>query len=305
MSLFEQIPAHNISQFSFGQVRSLHNESYVKSYFHPIENYLPYHTHDFYEINIVYGGEGKHIFGNREMLTRKGDVFIIPPYVKHGYSSSGDLNVYHILLSNLFLAEFSAILKNMRGYGLLFNLEPMLREHTDSAFYLRRSDIRFESLSTYIDMIEEQAGERESYEAEKTAQVLSLIGALSKAIYKLKPIEADSLPHKHALGVIEGIEYIEEHFNEKIDVASAASKSALSYTTFLRYFKKITGVTPTAYQLSCKIKNAVNLLLNTGDTILKIALDCGFYDSSHFIKEFIRAKGIPPSNFRKNSRGDG
>jgi len=93
MSLFEQIPAHSVSTFSFEHVFSPHNDSYVKSYFHLIDDFLPYHTHDFYEINIVYDGTGKHIFGEKEILTGRGDVFIIPPHEKHGYSSNGNLNV--------------------------------------------------------------------------------------------------------------------------------------------------------------------------------------------------------------------
>ena len=301
MAIFDKIPEHTISCFEFGSVRIENDEKYVKSYFHPIKDFLPSHKHGFYEINIICDGVGKHVFGSREILTRKGDVFVIPPNIEHGYSSSGSLTVYHILLSELFFARFSETLSEMRGYGLLFDLEPLLRSRIDGALYLKNSDIPFDVLKKYIDMIEECVLEG-GFEAERCAHVLSLIAVLSRAMSQGRQIEADSFPRKQALTVIESMEYIDVHYAQKIDFRELASRGAVSYSTFLRRFKGLSGMTPAKYQLGCKIKAAANMLLATNESVLTVALENGFFDSSHFIREFIKEKGISPNEFRKKAR---
>jgi len=299
MSIIERIPEHRISVFKFEDVRSRPGGRYVKSYYHDLTRFLPYHTHDFYEINIVYSGVGKHQLAGRELLTQKGDVFIIPPHARHGYSCHETLTVYHILLSNLFVANFDQLLKKMRGYDLLFNFEPMLREHVEKAFYLKAGDIPFEVLKTHIDRIEFCTQTEEDYETEKAAHVLSLIATLSKSIHELKPLNIEALPNEHVLTVIESMEYIEGHCEEKLDFMKMPLRSALSYSTYLKYFKKLSGTTPAKYQNSCRIRKAVGMLLNSNDSILTIALSCGFYDSSHFIREFMKEKQVSPSDFRQ------
>lgn len=302
MSINQSIPQHSKPLFNFEDVKTAHNEKYIKSYYHELSDFLPLHTHAFYEINIISSGAGKHRFGDKEILTRKGDIFIIPPHTRHGYSCNEKLKVYHILLSELFVATFSRLLKNMKGYDLLFNYEPMLRGRINENFYLRSGDIPTDTVKTFIDLIEGCSEGDEIYEAEKLSHVLSLIAALSKAIHELKPLACDSFPDKHTLSLIESMEYIEMHFAEKIDIKDLSQRTALSYSTYLRYFKKLSGSTPTEYQNACRIKNASSRLLNTTDSIMNIGLDCGFYDSSHFIREFLRLTGLTPTEFRRDKR---
>ena len=122
MSLLEQIPLHDTAIFNFDEVPYEKNHKYIKSYHHCIADFLPYHTHDFFEINIVFSGVGLHRLENRDILTRQGDIFVIPPNMKHGYSCHKDLNVFHILLSHSFIDVFLPLLEKMHGYNMLFNI---------------------------------------------------------------------------------------------------------------------------------------------------------------------------------------
>lgn len=296
------IPMHEKPLFAFEDVKDRHNGIYVKSYYHHFPDFIPHHTHDFYEINIVTAGVGKHLLGDRELLTQKGDVFIIPPHTRHGYSCKDGMTVYHILLSPLFLASFSPMLEKMRGFELLFHYEPLLREHLSRPFYLKSGDISFEVLKRSMDLIEDwSASEQEYYEMEKVAHTVSLIGVLSKAIHERNPLRTDAFSGEHVLTIIESMDYLDTHAEEKLDFQELARRSALSYSTYLRYFKKLAGTTPARYQTDCRIQRAVTLLLNGDDSILDVALSCGFYDSSHFIREFIRRKKISPGEFRRQA----
>ena len=300
MALIHPIPLHDTSLFKFENVNIDKNCRFIKSYHENIDNFLPTHTHNFYEINIVCNGVGIHVLEKREILTQRGDIFIIPPHMKHGYSCNEKLVVYHILLSNLFIDTYLSLLENIHGYNMAFYIEPLLRENIEKLYYLRSKDIPFEQLKQYISLIEDAQGN--DNESATIAHVLSLIAKLSNTIYSLRPINTETLSNKDMLTVLESMEYIENHFDSKIDIKKIAQKSGCSYSTYLRYFKTISGTTPSNYQIKCKIKNATNLLLNTNDSILSIALACGFYDSSHFIREFINEKNISPSDFRKKNK---
>lgn len=299
MPFLDPIPLHKTSLFTFEDVPYGGNRKYIKSYYHHLSDFIPYHTHDFYEINIVYRGVGMHQLEKKEILTQRGDVFIIPPHMKHGYSCHADLTVYHILLSNLFIDTFLSFLKKMRGYNMIFNIEPMFREYFEKPYYLKSEDIPFEQLKYHIALIEAH-NRADSNESATVAHILSLIATLSDTIYSLRPINADTLSNQHVLTVLESMEYIEKHSNDRIDFKEIAHKSAHSYSTYLRCFKLLSGTTPSKYQTKCKIKNAVSMLLNTNESILSIGLTCGFYDSSHFIREFIKEKGVSPSKYRKD-----
>ena len=65
-----------------------------------------------------------------------------------------------------------------------------------------------------------------------------------------------------------------------------------------RVFKKHFGVTIGQYQMDKKIRSATKKLFIEQDTIAQIALDCGFFDESHFIKTFKACHKITPHQFR-------
>lgn len=67
---------------------------------------------------------------------------------------------------------------------------------------------------------------------------------------------------------------------------------------FRRIFKKVIGVSPKYY---CKIIQLATVfqLLNTSEKekLHHLALDCGYYDQSHFIRDFQKLIGKSPENF--------
>jgi len=64
-------------------------------------------------------------------------------------------------------------------------------------------------------------------------------------------------------------------------------------------FKKIFGLTITEYYRKCRIEAACNLLKNSKLPLVEIALECGFYDQSHFCRYFQPVTGMSPLAYRK------
>jgi len=62
-------------------------------------------------------------------------------------------------------------------------------------------------------------------------------------------------------------------------------------------FKQETGLTPNNFILIKKIEQSKEMLKN-GHPIFDVAIDCGFYDNSHFYKNFKRFIGVNPLEFQ-------
>ena len=292
-----QIPEHRKAFWKFEDVHKCAGNQYVQYYAHTFNQLLPLHSHDFFEINMIVGGYGTHYIRGRELLTGKGDIFIIPPNIPHGYACKNQMTVYHILLSNRFIAEYGSLLGRLPGYRFLFHIEPLLRSSMDKPFYLKSESISIETVQRYIALIE--SNDSKDAESGSICHILSLIAEMSRKMHRLCGDTRSDLPDKKVYSLIESIEYIDHHCVEKMDYRTLADQCAVSYSTYWRLFKKLTGITPMEYQISCKIKMAEVLLQSTDDSILSVALTCGFYDSSHFIREFVKRKQMTPTEFRK------
>lgn len=91
--------------------------------------------------------------------------------------------------------------------------------------------------------------------------------------------------------------YLEEETFEKFSLENAAGKFGLDKYKFLRLFKHETGLTPNNYVILKRIEKS-KALLQTGNNLLDIAIETGFYDATHFCRVFRKITGITPVAYR-------
>lgn len=77
-----------------------------------------------------------------------------------------------------------------------------------------------------------------------------------------------------------------------------AQQFGLNKYKFLRLFKQETGLTPTNYILHQRIEKGKTLIKANFD-LTEVAITCGFYDSSHFHRNFQKFTGITPSTYKR------
>ncbi|MCK5675655.1 MAG: AraC family transcriptional regulator [Verrucomicrobia bacterium] len=98
------------------------------------------------------------------------------------------------------------------------------------------------------------------------------------------------------------LEYVRANYAKPIKLEGMAEVAHLSPSQFERRFKKVFHITPMKHLLSVRIRAACNLLASTNNTIASIALDAGFYDHSHFIRNFKKTMKCSPSEYRVQDR---
>ncbi|MEO2019571.1 MAG: AraC family transcriptional regulator [Fuerstiella sp.] len=95
------------------------------------------------------------------------------------------------------------------------------------------------------------------------------------------------------------VEFVTSHFGEEIGVADLAEKANLSSSQLHREFSRCFGITPNHYIREVRIGVARHLLESDQLTMAEIATQCGFYDQSHFSRQFKTSTGLSPLQYRK------
>ena len=256
---------------------------FIKSFIH--HNYdIGYHTHSFYELNIVLNGNGYHYIEEMVCEAKPGCVFLIPPYIRHGYVNKGNLNVYHMLIHREFIEKCFGEFRGTEAYCMLFETEPFLRAHYNENMYLILSEKDLYNLRLDIDAIED---------CHSIADCDIFINAIAKKILCRLCVLMANHSHsahkeirekKELMSIADCLNYIHRNFDEKITVKYLAERLKTSRSTFIRQFTRICGVSPHRYIQDFRIKKAKEYITDKHKTSTDVAQQCGFYDVSHMRK---------------------
>ncbi|MGE7989955.1 helix-turn-helix domain-containing protein [Pseudomonas sp. NPDC089554] len=111
-----------------------------------------------------------------------------------------------------------------------------------------------------------------------------------------KPHPVSGLPPSCARRVAD---YIHGHLDQPLPVEALAQCAGFSRAHFSRLFHASFSTTPHQYVMNARIELAKSMLLAGQESILEIALACGFQTSQHFARNFRSLTGLNPISFRK------
>lgn len=97
----------------------------------------------------------------------------------------------------------------------------------------------------------------------------------------------------------EAINYINEHYSEKITLEEISESAEMNTSYFSTLFKKETGENFQNYLTKVRIEKAKELLMTTNATMAEIAMKVGYMDTRYFSQSFMKIVGIKPSLYRK------
>ena len=262
---------------------------------HP-ENHI--HDHNFTEVVLILSGEGLYRLEEEERMIEAGDLLVIPPGVTHGYDRTKTLELVNLtyrtedlylpLLDAYELPLFELFFPagNTRREAQVF-LDPVLHlspgelADTTEKIRLLQKILRskhpghcFKALGIFIEIISFLAGKENSH----LASTLDFPGC----------------------GNI--LRLMRQNLKHNFSTAELAEHIHTSERTLLRRFKAATGSTPTEYLTNLRLQHAEKLLYATELSISEIALECGFYDGSHFSRLFSACHNISPRLYRQRKR---
>ncbi len=91
------------------------------------------------------------------------------------------------------------------------------------------------------------------------------------------------------------VRFLQENYNQSLDVSSIARFAGMSHSTLHHVFEKIVGQSPIQYLKKIRLHQARLMIVSNGLGASEAAYNVGYNNASQFSREFKRQFGLPPS----------
>jgi two-component system response regulator YesN len=95
-------------------------------------------------------------------------------------------------------------------------------------------------------------------------------------------------------------EYVDQHLEDKISIATAAQIAGLEDKYFSTYFRKKTGMRFTDWIAHARVARATNMMSKHDYTITWIASTLGFQELRTFERVFKKCTGMTAQSFKRS-----
>lgn len=113
------------------------------------------------------------------------------------------------------------------------------------------------------------------------------------------------IPSKKQLLIKPAVDFINQNFtNNALSVNQMAKLCGITDAYFRRIFMDTYSISPKEYIINLRIGYAKQLLKTQEFSVTEIALMCGYYEPSHFSREFKKRLGLSPNEYSKSLGSD-
>ncbi|OGV69981.1 MAG: hypothetical protein A2283_09500 [Lentisphaerae bacterium RIFOXYA12_FULL_48_11] len=120
----------------------------------------------------------------------------------------------------------------------------------------------------------------------------------------MKNEDGNSSPVLSCNRIMKVVNFMSLNFQKRISLDELASVASMSVSQFERRFRQVCHVSPVKYLAKIRVDSACRALRRSVSSLADIALESGFYDQSHFCRQFKKHTGLTPLQYRE-TRGLG
>ena len=265
-----------------------------------VGNRVPWHWHQWFEINYQVKGDAVSRIGQETIYMSPGDAVFINANVLHSVDSINEvLPKYYTLFFDMdFLTG---------GFNTLYSQKyvmPVLNSAGLQSFVIRPDSTNgIRMLGCLADLIELFDREPFGFEFKIRSRLSDFWLILFETTTEIRQKSTNSTQIDDAK-IRNMIEFIENHYFEKILVEDIAGAAGVSERECTRCFSKVIGQPPIDYLNRFRIRQAAGMLVETDRPIGDISGRCGFISDSYFGKIFKELMGCTPSDYRKGRISD-
>lgn len=241
------------------------------------------HAHAFWELYYLLDGECVYFMDGKSYALKPGAFVFIGTNCLHRTVAGGHERIWVGLdPSSLAAYELPAMLEADRS--VVIQLPPEARRRMEmflsclTECLAAKADGYAERAKLYLLCLITYAGEQAHTAAESAEHALSP-------------------RHKQAESVIR---YLEEHYQQKIQLDEIANELYISKYHLSHAFKQVTGVTIVDYLSAVRMRHARYMLATKNIRVAEVAERAGFQSLSHFNRTFRSQTGMTPLQYRKS-----
>ena len=235
---------------------------------------VPLHMHNFYEVEMILGGQGSNIINGISFPLTRGLLYLLSPSDTHQIDCEGSMTLFH--------AGFLADPEN----GLSIPLP-------DGGYVVQLTEQELAPFLHFFSIAENECNSQEPLRLQGAYAALSLI-LIHLLRHGRQCTAASSIQKLHP-----ALMYIWQHCSdESLDLQTVAESCSLSPSYFSSIFHKTFGQSFTAYLSECRLRCASYLLTETDMSITDVVYECGFSSPSRFFRVFKARFHCTPGDYR-------
>lgn len=252
----------------------------------------PFHLHDEYELILIKKSHGKLYLGNNVLNFTDGDLFLFAPGLPHCFFNTSGYEKENIL-AHAIVIQFQ---KNFLGDSFFSK-----REASQLIRLMEKSKYGIQFFSPKKSMLKKFQRLNQKKNLQRLGDFLMILDELAteRNIKLLSPENTLNLCNINDSKIINNVyKYVAENFQNGISFDVAASIANMQRSAFCRYFKRKTQKKFSEFVNETRIMHARKLLAESDKTIIEIAFECGYENTSYFNRQFKIHCGITPTAFK-------
>lgn len=256
------------------------------------------HWHEEVEIISIKKGQGVVTVDMKPLPVCGGEAVVIFPGQLHGISQwgKGEMEYENIIF------RLSMLMTTQEDVCTLDFLGPLSGGQAQEPVHIRPGMERYESIMRCITSLDLLCRDKSyGYQLGVKGALFSLLGLLAPVF---APAGGEG-PRKSREKMKMILEYVENHYGEKITVKDGAALCYYSNSHFMKYFKRYMGIPFTRYLNGFRLEKAVGYLRSTTMAVTDVAQRCGFDNLSYFNRLFRQKYRQTPGEYRKQFAGKG
>ncbi|WP_281215382.1 AraC family transcriptional regulator [Bacillus altitudinis] len=256
-----------------------------------MSGYIPLHWHDEFQFVFILEGEAEFHINEKILNIQQGDgVFINSGCLHMAKDANGTTCTYiclnvspHFITANELFTTF---------------VHPYMHASQTPFILFNRKDGWPNRIYQCIQIIQRLIEQTPAYyELELNIQLITIWKCLLQNRFQLT---YDARKHDRNGRMKHMLNWIHEHYHEKVLLQDIAREGQLSRSECCRYFNDILKKSPIHYVNEYRIQQSLILLQKTDLNITEIAYQVGFSSTSYFINIFKRVKNTTPLSYRKS-----
>ena len=244
---------------------------------------MPYHWHKEYEIIRILKGHFTITIDGETCSANAGDLIFINQGLIHG--GIPENCIYECIVFDLqFLlmhgAAMTQYMTKLTGCSIL------IQSH-----FTRCDKDLFAIAAQLFEAVEKKAP---AYELNTVGALYLFLGIIFQKNYYTAYTKTTRRNLKEANHIKPVLEYIENHYMEKISLEKMSRIAGISPKYLCRCFKIFFHMTASDYLNYKRVEQACYELTVLDKSVTEVGFDCGFHDTSYFIRIFKKYKGMTP-----------
>ena len=254
---------------------------YAKDYFHP--NNEAFHTHNFFEFELILDGKGKNITFDGETTISRGTLIFETPAGMHTLNSDDDSPLK--LINVEFAGELEQIVLENLG-----NLDSFCINLSEQQLCYIERELR------EILFVQDLPGLNMELFAQGVAR--KLISYICRIVGESNIPQPDN---KTFASIGKAILYIRRNYAKRIKLSDVAKSVNFSPNYLGSLLKKQTGRTFMQYLLDIRLDNAYRLISCTDKSVKEVCIEVGYSSYSNFFYAFKEKFGFQPTELKNLS----